>query len=562
MNKLVLLEGGEATPYELNADEVVLGRHPDCGIQLNSEMVSRRHARVFKRDDHLYLEDLGSGNGTFLNGKRLSEAVPLKNEDRIKLGPLLFRYDAAKKAAPTVKIPKLSNVPEGNFATISFDLVDDSDTSAITSSVQSSHGLIDLDSQPEEKLRGVLEIGRSAAGTVDIDVLLPKILDVLFDIFPNADRACILVKDSQTGQMYPRAYKNRRPADDDTVRISSTILKKVLEEKTGILSADATTDSRFDSAASISDLTIRSMMCVPMIDLDGEPIGVINIDTQNPIHRFKEIDLDLMVAVAGQAALSYENARLMQSHMEKQRQDREMGIAKNVQIALLPKSMPEIDGYEFFASYESALAVGGDYYDSIPLSGNKHCLAFGDVAGKGVPAALVMSRISSVVESTMNFLDDVKKAIFQINNLMCSNAVEGRFVTFVLMVIDLKKNRVHFANAGHMPPIVRKADGSIEEIGEEEVGVPLGVLDDFPYDVVTYQLDPGDTFIVYTDGVSEAMNHESELYGIEQLKETIKNGSSEPTPLGNEILKDVKRHANGRPQNDDITLMTFGRVNS
>ena len=135
--------------------------------------------------------------------------------------------------------------------------------------------------------------------------------------------------------MVPVAQKHRRPDADETVKLSRTILNKVLAERTGILSADATSDSRFEASASISSLTIRSMMCVPLLGLDGEPMGVINLDTQNVLSRFTKDDLDLLLAVAGQAALSYESARLLTSHMEKLKQDSEMAIARNVQQALL-----------------------------------------------------------------------------------------------------------------------------------------------------------------------------------------------------------------------------------
>ncbi|MCA9042418.1 MAG: FHA domain-containing protein, partial [Planctomycetaceae bacterium] len=300
MNKLMLLEGGNATPYELSQDELTIGRHPDCEIYLNSDMVSRRHARVFSRGGQVFIEDLGSGNGTFVNGKRVVQPTAIKNEDRVKIGPILFRYDSAQTISKTAPLPTLASVPEGSTLSIDFAYTaEDVEQPTIMGQVESSVSFSGFDSQPEEKLKGIIEISRALAGTVDLDVLLPKILDVLFDVFPNADRGCILLKDKQTEKMFPRAYKTRRGDQDEPVRLSRTILNKVLEEKTGILSADATSDTRFESSASISDLTIRSMMCVPMLDLEGNPQGVINIDTQNPLHRFKAEDLDLLNAVAG-----------------------------------------------------------------------------------------------------------------------------------------------------------------------------------------------------------------------------------------------------------------------
>jgi serine phosphatase RsbU (regulator of sigma subunit) len=302
------------------------------------------------------------------------------------------------------------------------------------------------------------------------------------------------------------------------------------------------------------------MMCVPLLGLDGEPQGLINIDTQNPLKQFQKDDLDLLMAVAGQAALSYENARLVASYLEKQKQDNEMQIAAGVQRALLPEHLPQAPGYQFFASYESAQAVGGDYYDCLLLPGDKVCLAFGDVAGKGVPASLVMSRLSSVVQNTMEFVQDVGQAAERINNHMCSHAIEGRFVTFTLTIIDLATHEMSLVIAGHMSPMIRRTDGSIEELPDEAVGLPLGVAEGISFEVLKRPLASGETVVIYTDGVSEAMNPSADLYGVDRLREMIAKSPPSPAELGRKILADVRRHAAGRPQNDDITLMVFGRT--
>ncbi len=554
MHRLVILQGGQAIPHELTEDVTILGRLPESGIQLDSNMVSRRHAKVFRQGNDFVIEDLGSGNGTFVNGKKTEGAVILKHGDRLKLGPMLLRYESTS-GEDSVSPSSISNP-----AAFQVDVAEENESATIMGVGENASGFGLLEVHPEAKLKAIIEISRSLAGTVDLDVLLPKILDTLFSIFPHADRGCILLKDENNGQMVPHAIKHRSPSEDDSVKLSRTILNTVLDERKGILSADAASDSRFDASESISNLTIRSMMCVPMLDLQGEPLGIINIDTQNPVKQFVQEDLDLLLAVAGQAALSYESAKLMASYAEKQKQDSEMAIARGVQHALLPEQLPEIEGYELFASYEAAQAVGGDYYDIIPLEDDKLCLAFGDVAGKGVAAALVMARLSSVVRSTMIFVKDVQQAISEINNHMCVRACEGRFVTFVLMILDLKTNELHVSNAGHMSPMSRLPDGSIFEFQEDSIGLPIGVMEDFPYEAVSRTVEPGEIVTVFTDGVSEAMNYENELYGMEHLREFMAGCPANATELGKAVLADVKRHANGRPQNDDITLMSIGRM--
>lgn len=549
MAKLILLVQGQAKTYELKNGDNVLGRLPECDIQIDSNMVSRKHAKVFSKGTDFLIEDLGSGNGTFVNGQKVEQAQLLKTNDRIKLGPVLFRYEGDQRAGA-------DSDDESSLGTVSIDSGDG--TSTITGRVGGS-AFDQLDVKPAEKLKAVLEITKSLAGTIDIDKILPKILDTLFGIFPHADRGCVLLLDNKTQQMIPRAMKHRRADADESVKLSRTILKSVMESKETILSADASSDSKFNASESISSLAIRSMMCAPLLGLNGDVLGVINIDTQNPLAQFRADDAQILTAVAVPAALAYEGARLLQSYVEKQKQDNEMAIASNVQLALLPESMPEVDGYSFFAMYESAQAVGGDYYDVVPLPNGKIAVAFGDVAGKGVPASLIMSRLSTVVRSVTEFLDDAGQAIEKINGHMCARAVEGRFVTFVLIILDPVKHTMSFVNAGHISPIIRKPDGTLDEFPDEICGVPLGVVDGYPYDVVMRDIHPGETFVIYTDGVSEAMNAAGDLYGIGTLRNLVQKESGDTQQLGTKIRADVRRHAGGIPQNDDITLMVFGR---
>lgn len=550
MPRIVLLKEGQAIPHELTEYPVRLGRHPDCTIQLDSNMVSRFHAQFVEQNSQIMLEDLGSGNGSFLNGKQLEASKPtaLKDGDRIKLGPIKLRFEDESS---------VSQPASGLTATIGLELNDDATSTIMGSAAAGGYGLLDV--RPEDKLQGILKINKALAGTVEVDKISPKILETLFEIFPQADRGSILVKENPEAPLVPVAQKLRNLSGDESVRLSRTILEKVLEDKSGILSADAASDARFSASESISSLTIHSMMCVPMLDHDENPFGVINLDTQNPMKRFTDEDLQLLLAVASQAANAYENARLLVSYMAKQKQDKEMNIAMGVQRALLPKTLPEVDGYQFYASYDAAQAVGGDYFDCFKIGDDKICVSFGDVAGKGVPGALIMSRMSSVVQNTMSFTDDVGVAIEKINEHMCHNMVEGRFVTYILGVIDLPTNTITLTNAGHMSPVIKKVDGTIEEFSDDIIGIPIGIMSGYPYEVVQRQIDPGDIFTLITDGVDEAMDPDGNLYTKERVVKFIENGSTDPEQLGRDMLADVRSHANGRAQNDDITIMVFGR---
>jgi len=599
MASLVVQESEKTVSYTLRDGVSVVGRHPKSDIPISQGTVSGKHALIIKDGDQHYLEDVGSRNGTFINGAKITERSPLANNDSIKFGQFEVRFRAEAEAAPppekeTVNITdddaaQLASPPSATApmpqaeaptfasgaepapltghaetsATVSFEQLElekkvdfESQGEEITEAAPSRGRFGALETQPEAKLKAVLQISQNLAGSLSLEKILPTILDTLFSIFRYADRGCILLRDD-SGKMTPRAIKHRRESEDSSVRLSRTIVNKVLEDKVGVLSADAM--SEFSASTSISELNIRSMMCAPLLDLQGEPCGVISIDSQNPLGQFTKDDLDLLMAVAGQAALSYESARLMASFFAKQKQDGEMEIAQGVQRALLPESMPQSENWQFFASYDTAQAVGGDYYDWFQLPNNKVCLSFGDVAGKGVPGALIMARMSSCVQSTMKHVMGAEEAVCAINDHMCDSRVEGRFVTYVMAMITPETGEVELVNAGHMSPLIRRKNGEIEAFDDDLVGPPIGVIEDYPYEVDKRVLEPGDMVVIVTDGVDEAMDPAGELYGVERVVNFVKNGSVDAAELGKTMLADVRRHAAGRAQNDDITIMTFGR---
>ena len=574
MATLIVVEQGKKTSFELKPGPNLVGRHPDCAIEIVQASVSGKHAAIHGENGAFFVEDTGSRNGTFVNKQQITTRTKLKHNDMVQFGDAVSKFEqpeavpippppapiAAPRPAMTASAAPAGaagTIDDTMFGTISLD--DDTEDDTNITGQMAGHGRFGiLDSNPEAKLKAVLEISNSLAGEVDLNVLLPKILDTLFSIFTYADRGCILLKDAK-GEMVPKAMRHRRQGEDASVRLSRTIINKVLTDKCGLMSADASTDDAFSGSQSIADLKIRSMMCVPLLGLNSVPLGVLSIDSQNPLGQFGQEDLEILMTVAGQAALSYENARLMQSYAQKLKQDGELEIAQTVQRALLPTTFPKVDGYEFFASYDSAQAVGGDYFDVFPLPDGKIVLSFGDVAGKGVPGALIMSRMSSCVQSTIRHVTELEEAICAINEHMCDSAVEGRFVTYILAIVDPATHTFKLSNAGHMSPIIRRASGEVEQFDEDLVGPPIGVVDGYPFESETKSLEPGDLIVLFTDGVDEAMNYQDELYGGDRLLEFVKNGPAKADELGKALLADVRKHANGRPQNDDITIMTFGR---
>ncbi len=551
MAVLQLLKG--QTPgqvFALDRESSVLGRHPDCDIVLDVQAVSRQHAKILRTGADFYVEDMESRNGTFVNGEKIAERRLLRDNDRLKICNLLFTF----RLYP----PGLSDSSRAL-------LVDDDGplpSSTMTSRVDVGNPRTParMSVNPELKLRAMLEISQSLAKAFDLEEVLPKILQTLGHIFVQADRGFVVLRSEPSNMLIPAAVWHRRGDDQETIRISRTIVNQVMADKQAILSADAASDDRFDTSQSIADFRIRSMMCAPLLDSDGNAQGVIQIDTLDQRSRFQQDDLDLLASVAWQAALAIENAQNHEQLLTQRALERDLALAHQVQQALLPDEVPTLPGYEFFNFYEPANQVGGDYFGYVPMPGGRLAVVIADVAGKGMSAALLMAKLSAEVAYLLATEATPASALDRLNTSFL-RVLNDRFVTMAIVVIDPARHEATIVNAGHMSPLLCKTDGSVVELGEESKGLPIGVDPDCRYEQCVVPLASGDTVTIYTDGISEAMNDELQLYGIDRIVKDLCKRSERDTvdKLASSVLDDVKRFVGDQDQSDDMCLVCFGR---
>ena len=555
MAYLQLLKGGKPGRIDLASDRLIMGRSPECGLVLDTGAVSRQHAQVIRHDDNYFIEDLKSRNGTYVNGNRITEATALADNARIKVCEYLFTFHSEVVKPPSKPAIDLV-VTEGKG---------DSATIMTTLDASTSDGLsgIIVEVRPEVKLRAMLEISRSLGTVLRVDDLLPKILDSLFKIFPQADRGFILLKDEEKNKLIPKAIKNRREQGDDSLRVSRTIVKQVMENGQAMLLADASSDQQFNMSQSIADFRIRSIMCVPLMNQASKATGIIQVYTEDQRHKFTQEDLDLLLSVASTAGIALENARMHEEILAKSRIERELQFAAEVQRGFLPADWPTVPGYGFYAFYEAAYSVGGDYYGFIELPEDRLAISLGDVSGKGMPAAMLMARLSSDIRFSAITAPDPATAVKSVNRSLGEAGLTDKFVTLLYMVLDRNKHIFTLVNAGHMPVMIRKRNGEIVEVGEEQAGLPLNVSPDpdYNYETVTFSIEPGTTALVYTDGVSEAMNPAGDLFGFDRLRDAFQKAPADPTEAGEAVIREVRSFASGRHQSDDITLICFGRNN-
>jgi len=380
MPSLVLLKSpGGASPGEtipLDGDLLVIGRDADtCQIVIPHHAVSRRHAQITRTNGNFYIEDLRSRNNTFVNSKQVTIRTLLKPEDKIKICDFLFRfYDERVKEPPPIpdwmKKEKEEEDDPGGMTTIE----------ATGSRINAEKY---LDSQTTDRLKALLEISTSLARTLELDPLLEQVAETLLKEFRQADRCFVILLDD-SGKPIPKATKARRPGLDES-RFSRTIVKKAVDSLKSYLSEDASTDASLGPAASIAEFRIRSVMCVPLISADGKALGAIQMDTQDRAKKFREDDLNLLTIVAILAAVAVEKAKLHETVLTREKDRKEIELARAVQLGFLPQTVPEVAEYEFYSHYSPAQSIGGDYYDFINLPQGRLAIVVGDVAGKGVP---------------------------------------------------------------------------------------------------------------------------------------------------------------------------------
>lgn len=542
--------------FPLDGEKMVLGRHPDCDIVLDVGAVSRQHAQIIASGGDYFVEDLHSRNGTLVNGQLIQGRHKLQENDRVKICDLLFTFHSDQPGSTTSQRRRA----EEQEALLVDDEGGAPSTIMSKLDISSSEAGLRMSVRPEVKLRALLELTQSLGKALVLDDVLHKILDSLFKIFSQADRGFVVLRMHEGGPLVPKAVKHRRPGAEETIRISRTIVNQVMTTKEAILSADATSDSRFDMSQSIADFRIRSMMCAPLVDSEGKALGVIQIDTLDQRSRFKQEDLDVLASVAQQAAITVENSQLHERALVQQRLERDLELAHQVQRGFLPSGPPKIEGYEFFDYYDSALQLGGDYYDYVELPGGRLAIIVADVAGKGVPAALLMAKLSADVRYCLASEPRPDQAVNRINAAFATSGWQDRFVTMVLAVLDPNVHKVTIVNAGHMPPYWLRSSGELHTPSADEAGPPLGVADEYEYDPVVITLAPGESLCMFTDGISEALNASGELFGLDRLRKQLGGESAGVQAIGRQLLDGVHKFVGNQPQSDDMCVACVGRV--
>lgn len=552
MASLHILRGpnqGQRVP--LDGDKFVLGRSPECQLVIPITSVSRQHARIVHVKDRYYIEDLKSRNGTFVNNQRIAARTPLAAADRVRICDWVAAFTEA--AAPTAAVEPAADGP----ATQTGD-------AAPTTFQPARRQTRFFEAQTADNLKVILEISNHLSKTLELDSLWPQVVECLLQLFPQADRCLLILRKDPGGELDPKVVRHRQAGKEGVAGFSTSIVRKCLESAQAFLGGDSAGGQAMPSSSSVLELRLHSVMCAPLCNAEGRAFGVLQLDVVGQGRRFTNDDLALLWAVANQASIALENARMYQEVQAREEMEIQVELAVQVQRSFLPEQLPELPGYEFFAHYAPALEVGGDTYDFIPLPHGRLGATIGDVVGKGMSAALLMARLASDCRYCLLAETDPAAAVARLNDMVYQYTIRtDRFVTLLLALLDPASQLVTLVNAGHLKPLLyRRATTTFHEVFANDVaGTPLGVQKGRRYGAGQLRLNPGDCLLLYTDGVTEAANVQGERLYVQGLCAGLhKGGPYTPRLLGQRAVEVVEQFAAGRGPQDDVTVVCFGKT--
>jgi phosphoserine phosphatase RsbU/P len=534
---------GSRERFALAKERVTIGRSRDSDIFLPDQWLSRHHAEILKKDLVFFLHDLGSKNGTLLNGEPVHGDRRLRHGDVITLGEhvLTFSVEALEED---------SQPPEGTRIFSARELSDIKTKPSI---------------DPEELQRQnrVLEVLSQAAKSLlahrPLPDLFEDVLNLLFNAVP-CERAAILLLEGTPPQPAVKASRSRG-GQPLLAKVSRSIARRVLERRETMLLPNVMEDANFSTQDSILSTGIRSALCAPLWFTSASAeqdavIGLVYLDSLAMTRPFNDEDARIVTALANVAAAKIENVRLLEESMEKRRLEEDMRVAAEIQRGLLPGDAPIVPGYGLVGSNRPCRTVGGDYYD-FSLNQGRLLLALGDVSGKGTGAALLMTVLRAAVRGLWGEAS-VADAVSRINSTVCQNVTAGKYITFFMARLDPASGHVDYVNAGHNPPLLIRRDGTVETLTEG--GMVLGLFDSIPYEEGVAELRSGDTLLIFSDGVTETFSAKGDEFGEDRLGAVAVRGRGlDADALQTEILRELEAFAIGTKATDDRTLIVAKR---
>lgn len=537
-------EGGPRT-VELRKDSLSLGRSADNDLAYPDDpWLSRYHLCFERRAAGWYVRDCESRNGTVLNAKTLREPRRLRPGDRLNAGNLTIEI---RQKAPEKQV--ITFVPEERDSSTRESTVVTSLDNVLRKTGTTGQAAKEATLNTGRVVRALIRAGQELASHQPLEEVFSVILNLALSAV-QAERGVILTLEK--GELMLRASKG------DGFAISTAVRDRVLREKCSLMVTDAQTDSALREQKSIVLHRVRSMLAVPLQTRDNV-IGLLYVDNGAIIRPFSKEDLDLLTVMANVAAIRIEHARLAQIEQAEKLMEMELAQASEIQHSLLPAEAPAREGYDVAGYNLPCRAVGGDYYDFLNYKDGRLGLVVGDVSGKGLPAAIMMSSLQARVHMLLETSPEPAQAVTILNRSVSERCPLGNFITFFYAILDCATGKVSYSNAGHNYPILIRADGQVEQL--RRGNLILGIDPSVEYELNETFIAPGDLLALYSDGVTEARRSNGEEFGEQGLTDFLSARRAEACP---ELVKALVQHVrewSGEPSfHDDFTVVLARRL--
>jgi phosphoserine phosphatase RsbU/P len=538
---LILDPAGVRREVSVTSFPFRIGRQAGNELVLRDSRISRQQAQITSANGACFLEDLGSRHGTFVNGERVTGLHSLSAKDTVDFGmPDSFKL-----------------IYLGDEATLE-ELIEQVERPA--PATPGAQGLYHL---------GVLlEVARTMGSGLSLEDVLAAVVDAAIRI-TRTERGVLLLSDD-AGALKPVVARDAKGEliAPDQLKISSGVLKRVVNSRRELIVSDTGEEATVGQQASVASLSLLTIVAIPIeklpviasVDLtisseEADLLGVLYLDSRSPSAAFTEIDREVVRTLAREAANVIENARLFSAARAKARLDHEIEIASQIQRELLPKAFPQMAHVAVTASTLACHSVGGDCFDVIPLGGGRYGFFVGDVAGKGIAASLLATLLQGVFYTTAALDIPVTEVPKRVNQFLCERSSDDRYATLFYGVLDPSGN-LEYINAGHVPPLIRRASGEVVELPSSNF--PVGMFAEAEFTSDRFPLGAGDYLVIYSDGVSEARNLRDEMFEQERLSSLMRDFSgSTVEQLAEAIRTSVRTFTGGAPQADDITMVVI-----
>jgi sigma-B regulation protein RsbU (phosphoserine phosphatase) len=547
--------------FPLGRLRITLGRSARNDLCIPDPFASRVHAEVRREGEEYYLQDLGSANGTLYNGGSVEGTVPLTAGGRIQIGETEIVFDDgtyhSSMGATMITDNSSTSLPEATIALASGDRT----TSGLLEAIEGAR------TKPEENvvarvaregdlLALISKVGITLLSSSTLEQTLEQIVSLVFEAVP-ADRCLLMMRDEHSEELRVAVARLRdRAGEVGEIRVSRNVMDEVVIRGKSVLTSDAQHDPRFASGTVVLQ-GVRSVLAVPL-GVAEKVFGIIYADSPIAEGRFTEDHLKVLTTLASVAAIRVENARLVEARFQQERLERELQLAMEIQQRFQPTAPPSVPGYEFQGISFPCYEIGGDYYDFIQREDGRLVIALGDVSGKGTAAALLMSSLHAAIHAQTGSHDTLVETISAVNRYLAENIPPNRFVTLFYAELDPESGAVSFLNAGHNPPLIVHAAGTVEQLASG--GLPLGIKADADYREGRTHLQMGDVLVIYSDGVTEAASPSGEEFGPTRLYEVVsRNVDASAAGIRDRIESALTKFSQGTQAADDITLVIVKR---